>query len=267
MAQSYFPFDSGAGANVTEAQWSKMAQNWLSTGIIKSYNNELSVYADSTGMQAKIKTGAAWIKGHYFEADAEEVLAIGTADGTNPRIDRIIVRLDWSLNTIQLAVLQGTPAVSPTAPALTQNTSRWEISLSQVYVGANVSTITPGNITDERYFVGNANTQSENWINAVYQNSWTTNDGTPLGYFKDNFGLVHIRGSITGGSTANGTVIFTLPLGYRPQYKQHFVIPAYTNTTWGTCEILVNTDGTVALQSGSGVWYPHLYLPPFRAYQ
>jgi hypothetical protein len=153
MAQSYFPFDSGAGANVTEAQWSKMAQNWLSTGVIKSYNNELSVYADSTGMQAKIKTGAAWIKGHYFEADAEEVLAIGTADGTNPRIDRIIVRLDWSLNTVQLAVLQGTPAVSPTAPALTQNTSRWEISLSQVYVGANVSTISAGNVTDERYFV------------------------------------------------------------------------------------------------------------------
>lgn len=81
------------------------------------------------------------------------------------------------------------------------------------------------------------------WINAVYQNSWTTNDSTPVAYFIDNFGLVHIRGSITGGSTANGTTIFTLPTGYRPQYKQHFVVPCYINsTTWAPCEIIINTE-------------------------
>src|SRR5437764_9393881 len=98
MAQTYYPFDSGAGANVTEAQWSKMAQNWLATGAIKSYLNELQVYADSTGMQTKVKSGAAWIKGHYFDSDAEEVIAIGSADSTNPRIDRVIIRLDWTAN-------------------------------------------------------------------------------------------------------------------------------------------------------------------------
>lgn len=155
MTQSYFPFDNGSGANVTETQWSLMAQNWLSTGVIKGILNELQVYADSTGMQCKVKSGQAWMKGHFYQSDAEEVLAIATASATNPRIDRVIVRVDWTANTIQLAVLQGTPAASPTPPALTQNSSRWEISLAQVYIVKSATTIASGNITDERTMTPN----------------------------------------------------------------------------------------------------------------
>jgi hypothetical protein len=130
--------------------WSKTARNWLATGVIKAYLNEIQVYADSTGMQIKVKSGAANVQGIYFDSDEEEVLAIAAANATNPRIDRVIVRLDLPGDSIDFAVLQGVPAVSPTAPALTQNNTRWEISLAQVYVGANVSTIVAGNITDER---------------------------------------------------------------------------------------------------------------------
>ncbi|MBT2727832.1 hypothetical protein J7E63_12875 [Bacillus sp. ISL-75] len=169
MTQSSYPF---ANSPILDAsQWSKMAQNWLETGIIKGNLNELLVYADSTGMQVKAKSGQAWIKGHFFESDVEEVLAISTADSTNPRIDRVIVRLDWAENTIQLAVLQGVPAVSPSAPALTQNTSRWEISLAQVRVNANVSTITAGNITDERAFT---RAQAVLWSGASYVGAGST---------------------------------------------------------------------------------------------
>lgn len=104
------------------------------------------------------------------------------------------------------------------------------------------------------------------WINAVMQNSWVTNDSTPLAYQKDNMGYVHIRGSITGGGTANGTVIATLPAGYRPQFARHYNIAAYTNTTYTPCEIVINTDGTIVINAGSGVWYPHLDLPEYLAY-
>lgn len=152
MTITYFPFDSGQGANVTETHWMKMAQHWLGTGVIQGVRDTLEVYGDSTGMQVKVKSGAAWIKGHYFESDAEELLSIGGADPTNPRIDRIIVRLDWAENTIQFAVLQGTPAVSPIAPVVTQSTSRWEIALAQVRVNAGVLTITAGDVTDERAY-------------------------------------------------------------------------------------------------------------------
>lgn len=148
MTQASYPFSNSP--MTTQEQWSKMAQNWRETGVIKGALNELQVYADSTGMQVKVKSGRAFIEGHFYESDSEEVLAIGAANSTNPRIDRVIVRLDWITGTIQLAVLQGVAAVSPSVPALTQNSSRWEISLAQVRVNANTATIAPGNVTDER---------------------------------------------------------------------------------------------------------------------
>lgn len=150
MTQTYFPFDSGAGSTVTQSQWSKMGRWWLSDGVIYGYTNALQVYADSTGMQVKVKTGAAWIAGHYFESDAEVTLSISTSNPTYPRIDRVVVHLDWSAKTIGLTVLTGTPAASPTVPALTQSSTVWEIALAQVYVGAGVNTIAAGNVTDER---------------------------------------------------------------------------------------------------------------------
>lgn len=170
MAQTYFPFDSGQGANLTEAQWSEMAQYWLTTGVLQGALDSLEVYANSTGLQVHVKAGAAWIKGHYFESNAQEVLPISSSHPTNPRIDRIVVRLDWIENTIALAVLQGTPAVNPIAPALTQNTSRWEISLAQVIIHQGDTTIFANDVTDERVFV-KAYDDAKSTLIEVYKSS------------------------------------------------------------------------------------------------
>ncbi|MDF2792063.1 MAG: hypothetical protein K0S80_5165 [Neobacillus sp.] len=153
MTQIAYPL---ANTQVSKPQeWSDMAQNWLNTGVIKGKLNDLLVYADSTGMRVKVKSGQANLQGHFYQSDSEEVLPIAIANASNPRIDRVIVRIDWTADSIALAVLQGTPAATPVAPALTQNSSRWEISLAKVLVGANVNTIAAGNVTDERNFVGN----------------------------------------------------------------------------------------------------------------
>lgn len=152
MTQSYFPFDSGMGASVTEIQWKDMARHWMDTGVMLGTFDDLGVYADSSGMRVKVRPGSAWIEGHFFKSDTEEILPISTADGTNPRIDRVVIRLDWAINTISLVVLQGTPSVNPVAPALTQNTGRWEFPLAKVRVNASVATIVPSSITDERTF-------------------------------------------------------------------------------------------------------------------
>jgi hypothetical protein len=151
MAESSFPFDGGS---VAENQWGDMAQFWLGTGVIKGQLNLLNTFADSTGMQVKVDTGKAWVQGYFYKNDALKVLPISAANATNPRIDRVILRLDFTANSITVVVLAGTPAASPVPPVLTQSVSKWEISLAQVYVGANVSTITAANITDERSLVG-----------------------------------------------------------------------------------------------------------------
>lgn len=150
MTQTYFPFDAGAGANVTEDQWRKMAQHWLSGGVLRTELNKLEVFADTTGMQVKVKSGRAFVQGHYYESDAQEVLAIGAAHATLARIDRVVLRADFTLNTIALAVLAGTAAASPAAPALTQSSAMWEISLAQVAVPATDVTIDAAQVTDDR---------------------------------------------------------------------------------------------------------------------
>lgn len=162
MTISYFPFDSGAGATVIESQWAEMARLWLFTGVYNSNGvrpnvdlNLFEVYADNSGLQVKVKSGTAWIEGFYVKSDAEEIVALSTADASNPRLDRIILRLDRGANTITLTKLTGTPAGSPSAPALTQNSSIWEISLAQVYVAATDTLIAAGDVTDEREYVGN----------------------------------------------------------------------------------------------------------------
>lgn len=173
MTKSSYPFDN---APVYEAQWSKMARLWRKDGVIPNEGNQLEVYGNSSGMQVKVKSGQAWIKGHFFESTAEEILAIDASDPTNPRIDRVILRLDWNDNSIDLLVLKGTPAASPSPPTLTQSSSRWEISLAKVQVDAGAVTIAANKVTDERYIstagLPDADYDS-GWFAVAYNNSYT----------------------------------------------------------------------------------------------
>lgn len=152
MTKTYWPFDTGAGAASYEDRWSEMARLWRQTGVLPDELNELEVYGDSSGMQVKTKSGKAWIRGHMFSSDAEEMLVISAAHATLHRIDRIILKLDWGADTITLIVLEGTAAASPTAPSLTQSASVWEISLAQVYVEAASTTVEAGDVTNERVY-------------------------------------------------------------------------------------------------------------------
>jgi hypothetical protein len=92
------------------------------------------------------------VRGHYYDSTAEETLTIAAADLSNPRIDRVVLRLDPTANSIILAVITGTPAPSPSAPALTQTTGAvYELPIALVAVGTAVATIAPANVTDERF--------------------------------------------------------------------------------------------------------------------
>jgi hypothetical protein len=73
-------------------------------------------------MNVLVATGGVQIQGYGMYSDAVETLTIAPASSTLARIDRIIARLTptGSPGKIELAVLIGTAAASPTAPALTQ---------------------------------------------------------------------------------------------------------------------------------------------------
>jgi hypothetical protein len=152
MTKTYYPFDAGAGASIVEAQWAKMAASWQETGVFRSQLNMLEPFGDSSGMVVKVKSGQAWIKGFFFESDAQESLNIGASDPTNPRIDVVVARLDKTANTIDFVVVAGTPAADPAIPAITDTATVTDMPLAYVNVLAGVSTITAGNVYDIRRF-------------------------------------------------------------------------------------------------------------------
>jgi hypothetical protein len=155
MAQTSFPFEN---IDTSETQYSLLFRN-VGEGVIPSRYFQLEPYADSTGMNTKVKTGDALVRGHYYNSTVEVVLAIAASDPSLPRIDRVVLRLDPSANTIILAVLQGVPDAAPAPLALTQTDGDvYEFPVALVAVGAGVTTIAPGNITDQRVILASTAT-------------------------------------------------------------------------------------------------------------
>lgn len=156
MAQRSYFFDSVAGDRIyTSADFARVFGALAGRdGVIYGYGDELKVTPGS-GMAVKVGTGAAFVQGRMLEVYGQaETLPIATADATNPRIDRVVVRVD--LSTAQrkayLAVKTGTAAATPVAPLLQQDSTIWEMSLAQVRVPAGATGIVVEDIADEREY-------------------------------------------------------------------------------------------------------------------
>lgn len=160
---NYAPFDSGIGSNAMEDLWRKMMQHnhgdgVLAANVLPESANEMSCYADNTGMQVKVRIGQVWLKGHWGESTSEKTLPISAAHATLARIDRVIVRAVYTTGStpgrIELDVITGTAAASPVAPPMVTNSSKCEIPVAQVVVSAAASSITADKVADERQRVG-----------------------------------------------------------------------------------------------------------------
>ena len=154
MAQKSYFFDAVLTGGVYDRAYdSNDFANYFAAlvgnGVVYDVSTALKVLT-SSGMNVSMQAGAAFLLGRKYENTAALTLAIGTANGALPRVDRIVIKLDKTARTIAAYVLAGTPASTPTAPAITQGVDVFEISVAQVYVGAGVSSITPTDITDER---------------------------------------------------------------------------------------------------------------------
>jgi hypothetical protein len=153
---SYAPYDSGAGADVTEDTWRNFMRHMRGSsfgdGVLRTASTGFEVYADSTGMQVKVRVGECWIRGAWGQITSEKTLSIAAAHATLARKDRVILRNDFVLNRVELDVLTGT-AGSGSALALTQNTSKWEIGLAIVDVPALDTSIDAAQAVDNRTWI------------------------------------------------------------------------------------------------------------------
>jgi len=100
-----------------------------------------------------VSPGTALVRGIFYSNDADVTLAIAANASGNARIDTIILRADFTAQTVRLAVRQGTPAATPVAPTLTQTDGvQWEIPLADVAVANGFSSIAQSDIRVNAHF-------------------------------------------------------------------------------------------------------------------
>lgn len=156
MAERYLPFDytETDPREYEAAIWAAMQRKLVRDGVCPGFDNELEVVpSDPPALSVVVSTGAGFIKGRFYVNDAPKTLTLQPADPNNPRIDRIVLRLDLrpDYRNILAEVKTGTPAASPSPPSLTRDDYIWELSLAQVQVNAGATYITGSDITDERF--------------------------------------------------------------------------------------------------------------------
>ena len=79
------------------------------------------------------------------------------------------------------------------------------------------------------------------------QGAWTASAGFQAPqYARDANGVVKLRGQATAGALAAGTLITTLPVGFRPVAKETF--PIFSEVAAGAVtSLIVDTDGTIKI--------------------
>jgi len=92
-----------------------------------------------------------------------------------------------------------------------------------------------------------------NWLgfSDTLVNGWSYLDA--LYVQKDDFGILRVRGTVQDGVKTPGTIICTLPDGYRPSTRQ-IIITQTNDGTSGSSELLIldcRTDGTIRIHASS----------------
>lgn len=146
------PFTSQAG----DRAYSSLDWRWYfallhEDGIISGYKNELRVNPQVLPNKSiYVDSGSVLIQGAIRSIDSTINLQLADNASGNPRIDRIVARINSADRKIEFIVKQGTPATSPVPSELIRNESFWELPLASIYLANGYTTITETEIIDER---------------------------------------------------------------------------------------------------------------------
>lgn len=214
VAEVSYPFQSGAGTAVTELAWSRMARLFAADGIPPG----TPAITLGAGLNFVLPVGfEAMVRGMRYAVESSATTKTGVANGnTNPRIDRLVLRLSYSGDAVTAQIKQGTPASNPQPPILQQDDSTYEIGVAQARCPGSGSAQNYSNLVLEPIW-----TDVGAWVS--YTPTWvgldTLGSAVSAGRYKRlASGLIVVEGSIVAaGNTVlgNGAITATLPVPAR----------------------------------------------------
>ncbi|OMD29154.1 hypothetical protein BJP48_18865 [Paenibacillus odorifer] len=103
------------------------------------------------------------------------------------------------------------------------------------------------------------------WLYPTLLNGWVqfTSIISSASFYKDSFGIVHVRGTISSGVSAADTQLFMLPVGYRPAIQTVVTASSSNGTAMSTGIMDITTSGRVSLGASGGVFYNGLLVLDF----
>ena len=148
MSITYGYFNSVNGDRKYNAdQMSQYFKGLISNGVYANIGGAMAVIADGQSMTVSVSTGRAVIDCKWIENDAAFPLTISQAHATLPRYTAVVIQLDAINRLIRITTKDGTPASTPTQPAIDTAT---ELCLAMILVPASSSMIPQSRVTDKR---------------------------------------------------------------------------------------------------------------------
>ena len=175
MSVSYGFYDSYNGDRVYNAdQFASFYDGLINDGVYYSVGNRFLVTANS-GMNIFVETGRAWFDHTWTFNNQKRSLTIPTADTVYGRIDAVIIEVNKQTRENSIKIKTGTPAETPSRPEMTKTEYIKQYALAYIVVGANVTSIVTGNITN---VVGAPETPMVSMLNisGLPPMQWSTTD-------------------------------------------------------------------------------------------
>ena len=246
----------GVDPAINEPEWSKLFADSLSGAQAREVVASGFSPSVATGVRLiSVPAGRAAAAGVLAESDATATVSLAENTGSNSRIDLVCLQIDWAGTASTggtLVAVQGAPAATPVAPALTRNAgSLWQVPLMEVLVRPGVGQIAAGDATVV------APVADTGWRVLSLPAGWA--QGSPSLAVRKRGAQVTMAGrfsrdggAVSVGSTATwaGAVI---PAGFRPQ-REH-VTSAWSGiggATPRTHALVVKTDGSIEVVPVSG---------------
>lgn len=153
MAQNSWPSPGHNARAVTDLEYEKVAARFSDDGIYGT-PADTAVVSAGIGLAVTVRANVhGSVRGHAWTSGTEgDTLSISANFSGQPRIDRVVLRLDRSEWTVRAVVKEGTPGSG--APALSQSTGdtgTYEIPLAEVTILSGAGTVT---VTRRELYVG-----------------------------------------------------------------------------------------------------------------
>lgn len=255
MAQEFGFF---ADEMYSSDDFSSYFRDFYSNGIMADNSNYFAVIAKS-GMSLTIKSGTAYIDGHFYRPVNDAVVTLAQSDTQYSRIDLVQIKCDYVTSRIYVEVVTGEAKSTPTIPTLKRDASAYCLGLAAVTVKANASAVTQADIQDLRFnaqycgaVVGKIDTIDTSDLFAQYEAQWEL---LKAGCAQDAEAVINAWSALNALKTinnmppTNGNINLTQSL--IPSDSTAYQMPYYIQS--GTVTV------TTSIRDGTSITFPKAF--------